>query len=61
LRKPPAYAINQSLESLVADQKMVAPHQGDQDFVGYARYGELAGVQIFFVREGKLIAGNIFC
>lgn len=50
----------QSLESLVADQKMVAPHQGDQDFVGYARYGELACVQIFFVREGKLIGREHF-
>ncbi|HHY16101.1 MAG TPA: excinuclease ABC subunit UvrC [Firmicutes bacterium] len=50
----------QSLESLSEEQKIVADHKEDHDFIGYARYGELACVQIFFVRGGKLIGREHF-
>lgn len=50
----------QALESLAQEQKMVAEHTEDYDFVGYARRGELACIQIFFVRGGKLIGREHF-
>lgn len=50
----------QSLKSLSEGQKIVAEHKEDHDYVGYARYGELACVQIFFVRSGKLIGREHF-
>ncbi len=50
----------QSLQSLSEEQKIVAEHKEDHDFIGYARYGELACVQIFFVRSGKLIGREHF-
>ncbi len=45
----------QGLQTLAEKQKIVAQHAEDQDYVGYARHGELACVQVFFVRAGKLI------
>lgn len=50
----------QSLQALQEEQKIVAEHGEDQDFVGYARTGELACVQIFFVRSGKLVGRDHF-
>ncbi len=48
------------LQTLAEKQKIVADHAEDQDYVGYARYGELACVQVFFVRSGKLIGRDHF-
>lgn len=48
------------LETLAEKQKIVAEHAEDQDFIGYARHGELACVQVFFVRSGKLIGRDHF-
>ena len=48
------------LQTLAEKQKIVAEHQEDQDYVGYARHGELACVQVFFVRSGKLIGRDHF-
>lgn len=50
----------QGLQTLAERQKMVAQHAEDQDYVGYARHGELACVQVFFVRSGKLIGRDHF-
>lgn len=49
-----------SLNALQEKQKIIAEHGEDQDFVGYARSGELACVQVFFVRSGKLIGRDHF-
>ncbi len=43
------------MQTLAEKQKIVAQHAEDQDYIGYARHGELACVQVFFVRGGKLI------
>lgn len=48
------------LQTLAEKQKIVAQHKEDQDYVGYARLGELACVQVFFVRTGKLIGRDHF-
>ncbi len=48
------------LQTLAEKQKIVAQHKEDQDYVGYARHGELACVQVFFVRTGKLIGRDHF-
>lgn len=48
------------LQTLLEKQKIVAAHTKDQDFLGYARVGELACVQVFFVRGGKLIGRDHF-
>lgn len=50
----------QGLKTLMEKQKIVAQHTEDQDYVGYARHGELACVQVFFVRTGKLIGRDHF-
>lgn len=50
----------QGLQTLLEKQKIVAEHADDQDLLGYARHGELACVQIFFVRSGKLIGRDHF-
>ncbi|NLJ80881.1 MAG: excinuclease ABC subunit UvrC [Firmicutes bacterium] len=58
-----AARIRNQIEDLLAlaeKQKIVASHRGDQDFVGYARVGELASVQVFLVRSGKLIGREHF-
>lgn len=48
------------LQSLAEKQKIVAEHAEDQDYVGYARHGELVCAQVFFVRSGKLIGREHF-
>lgn len=48
------------LQTLAERQKMVAQHDEDQDYVGCARFGELACVQVFFVRSGKLVGRDHF-
>ncbi|HHY09803.1 MAG TPA: excinuclease ABC subunit UvrC [Firmicutes bacterium] len=50
----------QDLETIAERQKIVAEHKEDQDFLGYAREGELACVQVFLVRRGKLIGREHF-
>ncbi len=50
----------QSLETIVEKQKIVASHEDDQDVLGYVRMGDLACVQVFFVRNGKLIGREHF-
>ena len=47
------------LQTLAERQKMVAQHNEDQDYLGCARYGELACVQVF-VRSGSWWAGITF-
>jgi len=48
------------LQTLLEKQKIVVQQAEDQDYVGYARHGELACVQVFFVRSGKLIGRDHF-
>lgn len=48
------------LQTLAEKQKIVAQHTEDQDYLGYAREGDLACVQVFFVRSGKLIGRDHF-
>ncbi len=50
----------QALQSIIARQKVVAQHHDDQDVLGYTRAGDLAVVQVFFVRSGKLIGRDHF-
>lgn len=50
----------QALEQIVERQKIISQHRDDQDILGYARAGELACVQVFFVRDGKLIGREHF-
>lgn len=50
------YAIRKMTER----QKIVAEHREDQDFLGCARVGDLACVQIFFVRDGKVVGRDHF-
>ena len=59
LRKRPIPQSDSGSETLAEKQKIVRPCR-DQDYVGYARYGELACVQVFFVRSGKLIGRDHF-
>jgi len=48
------------LETLQERQKIVVEKAEDQDYIGYARHGELACVQVFFVRGGKLVGRDHF-
>ncbi|MCK9526368.1 MAG: excinuclease ABC subunit UvrC [Limnochordia bacterium] len=48
------------LETLLERQKIVVDKAKEQDYVGYARHGELACVQVFFVRGGKLVGRDHF-
>lgn len=48
------------LERIVEKQKIVASHGDDQDILGYVRAGDLACVQMFLVRNGKLIGREHF-
>ncbi len=50
----------QALEAVVERQKVVANHRHDQDVLGYTRAGDIACVQVFFVRGGKLIGRDHF-
>lgn len=49
-----------ALEQMVEKQKIISQHKEDQDILGYARVGNLACVQVFFVRDGKLIGREHF-
>lgn len=49
-----------AVQTMMEKQKIVAEHEDDQDFLGYARAGDLGCVQIFFVRGGKLIGRDHF-
>ncbi|NLM38582.1 MAG: excinuclease ABC subunit UvrC [Firmicutes bacterium] len=49
-----------AIEKIAEQQKIVAAHSEDQDFLGYARIADLACVQVFFVREGKLVGREHF-
>lgn len=50
----------ESLEHIVQRQKIVSQDYIDQDIVGYARAGDLACIQLFYVRGGKIIGGDHF-
>lgn len=50
----------QALTKTVEKQKIVALHGEDQDVLGYYRVGDIACVQVFFVRNGKLIGRDHF-
>ncbi len=49
-----------ALKQIVEKQKIVTDTDLDQDVLGFARDGDLACVQIFFVRGGKLIGRERF-
>lgn len=49
-----------ALEQIVEKQKIVSAAQVDQDVFGFARAGDLACVQVFFIRGGKLIGRDHF-
>lgn len=50
----------QAIQKMAERQKIVAHHGEDQDFLGYARVSDLACVQVFFVREGKVVGRDHF-
>jgi len=50
----------QAVRRMAERQKIVAEHAEDQDVLGYARVGDLACVQVFFVREGKVVGRDHF-
>src|SRR5690606_37746539 len=49
-----------ALESVVERQNIVSQRRGDEDVIGFAAEGNLACVQVFFVREGKLVGRDHF-
>ncbi|MDD2421273.1 MAG: excinuclease ABC subunit UvrC [Heliobacteriaceae bacterium] len=49
-----------ALEKIAEKQKIVSPGGGDQDVVGMAREEDLACVQVFFVRGGKVVGREHF-
>lgn len=44
-----------AIQRIAERQQVVSPHLEDSDVIGVAREGAVAGVQIFFIRGGKLI------
>ncbi len=50
----------QALAAVVEKQKIVSLDNIDQDIIGYARVENLACVQVFFVRSGKIIGNEHF-
>lgn len=50
----------QALEQVVEKQKIVAANNVEQDVIGYARLGNTACLQVFFVRGGKIIGREHF-
>ena len=50
----------QALASVVEKQKIVSFENIDQDIMGLAQAGELACMQVFFVRSGKIIGNEHF-
>ena len=49
-----------ALERVVERQKVVSASGGDQDVIGIARSRDVACVQVFFVRDGKLTGRDHF-
>ncbi len=49
-----------ALKAVVERQKMVTSDLADQDFVGFAREGEMSCASVFFVRNGKLLGREHF-
>jgi excinuclease ABC subunit C len=45
----------QSIESISEGQKVISAGAGDEDVIAFARERDIACVQIFFIRSGKLI------
>lgn len=50
----------QAVEQIVQQQKMAATVEGDQDVIAFYRSGDAATVQVFFIRDGKLIGREHF-
>ena len=46
------------IQHIVEKQKIITGNQQDQDIINYAKEGELACIQVFNVREGKLLGRN---
>jgi excinuclease ABC subunit C len=49
-----------AIERVVEKQKVISPHQTDSDVIAMARSNGDACVQIFFIRNGKLIGREYF-
>src|SRR5690625_1764940 len=49
-----------ALERIAERQQVVSANQEDSDVIGVAREGSVAGVQVFFIRGGKLIGQEYF-
>jgi excinuclease ABC subunit C len=49
-----------ALEKISQHQRVVSPSLEDKDFIAYARSEEEACVQVFFVRNGKLVGREYF-
>ncbi|USN53546.1 MAG: excinuclease ABC subunit UvrC [Candidatus Nomurabacteria bacterium] len=50
----------QAAETVVAEQKVVSAARENEDYVGFARSGSLVLVNLFRVRQGKLIGSEQF-
>jgi excinuclease ABC subunit C len=50
----------QAVERVMQSQKMVSTAAGDEDVIAFARDGDQACVQVFFVRGGKVIGREHF-
>ena len=50
----------QAIRKMAERQKIVADHAEDQDYLGYARVSDLACVQVFYVRGGKVVGRDHF-
>jgi len=50
----------QAVERVMQSQKMVSTAVGDEDVIAFARDGDQACVQVFFVRGGKVIGREHF-
>ncbi len=49
-----------AIERIVSKQKVISPNNTDQDVIAFAREQGDACVQIFFIRQGKLIGREYF-
>jgi excinuclease ABC subunit C len=49
-----------AIERTMESQKMAAFERTEQDFLGFARAGSEAAVQLFAVRDGKLVSRDVF-
>ncbi|WP_366923819.1 excinuclease ABC subunit UvrC [Metallumcola ferriviriculae] len=50
----------QAVENVVSRQKIISSAQEDQDIIAFARGNNEVCVQVFFVRQGKLLGRNHF-